>query len=241
MRTFCNKHESKINGVLSCFDRMLFRGYLPLMSGAAMAQFLMSEKVRCDNLKTFLIDNAERVKAHAQEMAASAGRPYIYLASAGMKMERHARELVESDEISEGLVCIFAKLEPCKSFSFKYHKTYPFVNAAKRKCLHIYYYFMDREFGLVHVQIQTWFPLRMQVFVNGHDWLARKLDAAKIKYTQCDNVFVAGGGCEASTKALRSDVFTRLAVGAQPLCSQSESLDGVVDHRYAVLLGDGTV
>jgi hypothetical protein len=190
MRTFCHKHESKISGVLSCFDRMLFRGYLPLMSGAAMAQFLMSEKVQCDNLKTFLTDNAERVKDHAQAMAASAGRPYSYLASAGMKMERHARGLAERDGVDEGLVCIFSKLEPCKSFSFKYHKTYPFVNSAKRKCLHIYYYFMDREFGLVHVQIQTWFPLRMQVFVNGHDWLARKLDAARIKYTQCDNVFV---------------------------------------------------
>jgi hypothetical protein len=33
----------------------------------------------------------------------------------------------------------------------------------------LYYYFMEREFGLVHVQVQTWFPLRMQVFVNGHD------------------------------------------------------------------------
>jgi hypothetical protein len=49
---------------------------------------------------------------------------------------------------------------------------------------------MDREFGLVHVQIQTWFPLRMQVFVNGHDWLARKLDTAGVTYTQRDHVFV---------------------------------------------------
>ena len=27
---------------------------------------------------------------------------------------------------------------------------------------------MERELALVHVQVQTWFPLRMQVFVNGH-------------------------------------------------------------------------
>jgi len=32
--------EDRIHGVLSCFDRMLFRGYLPIMSGWAMAQFL---------------------------------------------------------------------------------------------------------------------------------------------------------------------------------------------------------
>ena len=64
------------------------------------------------------------------------------------------------------------------------------MKPATRKCLHLYYYFMEREFGLVHVQVQTWFALRMQVFVHGHDWLARKLAAAKIPYTQCDNVFV---------------------------------------------------
>ena len=151
MREFCDKHASKINGVLSCFDRMLFHGYLPIMSGWAMAQFLRSENVRCENLKPFLIDNAERVKKHAQDTATVAGRPYIYVASAGMKMERHARELAQSDGIDEGLVCIFAKLEPCKSFSFKYHKKSPFVKSASRKCLHIYYYFMDREFGLIHV------------------------------------------------------------------------------------------
>ena len=50
MEAFCQKHEAKIAGVLSCFDRMLFRGYLPIMSGASMAQFLQSERVNCENL-----------------------------------------------------------------------------------------------------------------------------------------------------------------------------------------------
>jgi hypothetical protein len=190
MQAFCEKHAKKIHGVLSCFDRMLFRGYLPIMSGASMAQFLQSEQVNCGNLKQFLLETSERVKGHAQRMAAAAGRPYIYLPGAGVRMEQQARELAERDGISEGLICVFAKVEPCKSFSFKYSKGDAYVNSAKRKCLHIYYYFMEPELGLVHVQIQGWFPLRMQVFMNGHDWLARKLDAAGIGYTQCDNVFV---------------------------------------------------
>ena len=28
MQEFIRKHEARIDGVLSCFDRMLFRGYL---------------------------------------------------------------------------------------------------------------------------------------------------------------------------------------------------------------------
>lgn len=43
MRAFCDKHDSKIHDVLSCVGRMLFRGYLPIMSDWAMAQFLMGE------------------------------------------------------------------------------------------------------------------------------------------------------------------------------------------------------
>jgi len=33
METFVVKHATKIRGTLGCFDRVLFRGYLPLMSG----------------------------------------------------------------------------------------------------------------------------------------------------------------------------------------------------------------
>ena len=40
MDEFVRKHEDRIHGVLSCFDRMLFRGYLPIMSGWSMAQLL---------------------------------------------------------------------------------------------------------------------------------------------------------------------------------------------------------
>ena len=44
MDLFVRKHQKKINGTLGCFDRMLFRGYLPIQSGWAMAQFLNQNK-----------------------------------------------------------------------------------------------------------------------------------------------------------------------------------------------------
>jgi hypothetical protein len=45
MEEFIRKHAEVVRGVLSCFDRMLFRGYLPLMSGWAMAAFLQNKGV----------------------------------------------------------------------------------------------------------------------------------------------------------------------------------------------------
>ena len=75
-------------------------------------------------------------------------------------------------------------------YSFRFEKGRPYVQGARRKCLSIYYYFMDREFGLIHVKIQTWFPLAMQIYINGQEWLARKLSANGIGYTKLDNVFI---------------------------------------------------
>ena len=37
MDKFIEQHADRITGTLGCFDRVLFRGYLPIMSGAAMA------------------------------------------------------------------------------------------------------------------------------------------------------------------------------------------------------------
>ena len=65
----------RIQGVLSCFDRMLFRGCLPIMSGWSMAQLLQAHEIDCTSVKPFLLANAERVKAQAVARPAStAGR-----------------------------------------------------------------------------------------------------------------------------------------------------------------------
>ena len=74
MKAFLDKHAAKITGVLSCFDRMLFRGYLPIMSGASMAQFLNQAGIKFRNLKTFLTEHAATLKTHAQAMAEREGR-----------------------------------------------------------------------------------------------------------------------------------------------------------------------
>ena len=98
--------------------------------------------------------------------------------------------MVEDEGLQQGLVCIFSVLEPCRTFSFKFQRGRPFVQSARRKCLFLYFYFMDRDFGLIHVKLQTWFPMQVQVYTNGHEWLARKLSSNHIRFSKRENVFV---------------------------------------------------
>ena len=79
MQEFIEAHQDKIAGVLSCFDRMLFRGYLPIQDGWAFAKFLGHHQIRFRSLKDFLISRAEVAKRHAKRMAEQAGRAFQYL------------------------------------------------------------------------------------------------------------------------------------------------------------------
>jgi hypothetical protein len=207
MKTFVDKYADRIHGVLSCFDRMLFRGYLPIMSGWQMAQFFNSRNIRFRKLKTFLVEQAQRVKQHGIDLAKTEGRPFQYVQEKTRK-DDVAKEIAARDKIEEGLIVVFSVLEPCRTFSFRFEKGKPFVQSARRKCLFLYFYFLDRDFGLIHVRLQTWFPLQIQVYVNGHEWLARKLDKKQIRYRKFENAFVWIEDLETAQKL--SDQFSSL-------------------------------
>jgi hypothetical protein len=160
MDQFITKHADKLQGALSCFDRVLFRGYLPFFSGYAMASFLKTRKVQRRDVKRFVLTQAYRLKDHARQMAAREGRPYQYFGERTRK-EDLARQVAERDGITEGLVCVFATVEPCRTFSLRWREGSAFIQSARRKCLILYDSFMDREFGLGHVRLQTWFPLQL--------------------------------------------------------------------------------
>lgn len=78
-------------------------GYLPIMSGWSMAQFLKARDISSGGLKPFLLANDERVKAHALAMAREHERVFQYLAS-NTRKEGAARKLAEREGIEEGLV-----------------------------------------------------------------------------------------------------------------------------------------
>jgi hypothetical protein len=130
MDFFVRKHQKKINGTLGCFDRMLFRGYLPIQSGWAMAQFLNQNQISFRRLKDFLTDNANKINQHAKTMAAKLHRPFQYL-TVPTRKEDLARKMAEDEGIKRRLVCIFSVLESCRTFSFSLKKA-PALWQAKR-------------------------------------------------------------------------------------------------------------
>lgn len=193
MDAFLKRHRSRIVGTLSGFDRILFRGTLRSISYVAgLDRFLGANRVRYTEFGKFVKKVSGRLKAHAEQLAAKHRRPFIHLESSSLCKEDQARRIMERDGVGAGLVCVLSCVEPCQSFNLKTDRATNHLHLvpAQRKCLHLYFYFVDREFGLMHVRLQTWLPMSIQVCLNGREYLARRLERAGIGYRKADNCFL---------------------------------------------------
>ena len=188
MEKFLTKHAEKIVGTTSCFDRANFKGCLPLSWAKAMEQFMDRQGVLIKDFKRFVEGHSERVVAHAKGLAERTGRPYRHLSGPADK-DALAKKIAEQDGVTEGLVCVLAAVEGCQSFKAVYGKGRPRLVGAPRKCRGLYFYFVDRVLGFLHVRIQSWFPFTVQVCLNGHAWLARQMDRHGIAYRSQENAF----------------------------------------------------
>ena len=93
--------------------------------------------------------------------------------------------------MTEGLICLLSCVEVCKSICVVGNRKQRRLQLVSRtrKCKFLYFYYMDRELGLMHIRLQSWWPFDVQVCLNGRSYLQRQLDAEGIGYEKRDNCF----------------------------------------------------
>lgn len=234
MDSFVQRHAEDVIGVLSGFDRVLFRGTLRSISYSdGLDRFLGAVGVRYKDFGDFAQGLSEQLKKRAESVAQAAGRPFVYLYSSGQSKEQFVRSMIQRDGVKEGLVCVLRCVEPCKSFSIRRNEKGQFrFMSQERRCLHLYYYYLDREFGLMHVRLATWLPFGIQVCLNGREYLARRMERAGIAFEQRDNCFVRIDDLPQAQRMMREleqrkwDRFlTALARRVNPLICRRSGLD----------------
>ena len=179
MKRFLERHRNRITGTQSGLDRMLFRGTLRSITHVnGLEIFLYSQPVHLKDFGNYVLKLSARLVEHAKQLAQQAGRPYVYLPSSKDSKEELALQIAKRDSIKQGLIVVFACVEPCQSFDLRKDRATKHLKlvAKERKCQHLYFYYLDREFGLMHVRLQSWLPFSIQICVNGREWLARQMD-----------------------------------------------------------------
>jgi hypothetical protein len=193
MQSFLTRHASEVKGVLTGFDRVRFRGTLRwLASARGLGTFLHHQGVLLKDFKTYAQVLTERIRHSAQRLAEQAGRPVHYLDSSSLRKEDFARHIAERDDVTQGLVCVLTAVEPCHTLTVGPHRETRRLEVRARpgKCLHIYFYLIDRQLGWLNLRLQTWFPFTVQVVINGREWLAQQLCQRRIPHQRRDNCFV---------------------------------------------------
>ena len=195
MNSFVQRHAASVIGVLSGFDRILFRGTLMrLCNGGGLFDLMRKTGYLLKEFGDFCESVTAQVKAASEQVAEAAGRPMMYLSNPSIRKEELAREIARRDGIQSGLVCVFSAVEPCWTFAFNpagrsRGRETKVLTPHRRKCLHYYHYMIHPELGFMHARLQTWLPLSITVCLNGREWLSRQMDRAGLGYVRRENCF----------------------------------------------------
>ena len=212
MKRFIARYRSVITGVLSGFDRLVFRGtLLPLVRDGGMFFFLERASIRLLDFRSFVLSTSERVKQAALAEAGRLGRPVRYLESSKTDKEELARKLLAENPIERGLICLLTAVEPC--MSFEYHRSPDRrergLKLRPRKCLHLYKYFVHPQFGFMSARLQTWFPFNVQICLNGREWLATQFRRrGRSDFKRVDNCFTWLGNPERAQRLMDEQLAT---------------------------------
>lgn len=210
MQQFSEKYHDQIMGVVTGFDRLVFRGSLRRLNygcwddqleaivAIGMEQYLWHNKILFKDYQQHVKRASERLKKESLKPFEKQGLPVVFLRSASVDKEELARRVAGDRGIQTGLVCALSTLEP--SPTFEHRGTH--IIRRDRPCHVLYQYQIHPQLGWMYARIQTWFPFNIQVGLNGREWLARQMDQQGLKYRQQRNCFVWMEDYEQSQKLL---------------------------------------
>src|SRR5688572_26180410 len=166
MHTFLQRRGSEVKGSLSGLDRIRFRGTIRwLASWRGMGSFLATCGVLLKNFKPWAQSLTRQILQATDQLVETTGRPLVYLPSSQERKEERAQAIAAADGITQGLIGVLKCVEPCQTFEVGPNRASKHLDlrCISGKCAHLYFYLQHRQFGLMHVRLQTWLPFTVQV------------------------------------------------------------------------------
>jgi hypothetical protein len=256
MQTFLSQFENVILFVLGAFDRVVVKGRIQVLSFAEGVEMCLNARhIRYfDYEKQYAAPYRDSLVAHVKNLASNAGLEIEYVERKNFRMDDKIERIIEKRGSHPGLVHIFSVKEPGPQYKPWYD------NDRKRACmrqrqglyLHYYLYYIDERLGLIYVRVGTYLPSELQIYFNGHSYLAAQMMKKNIGHTKVENTFTSIDNprkayCiadELSGKTL-SSVFNAYARKIIPFISDFE--DGYrwtfwqAEYSYDIVFKDRTV
>jgi hypothetical protein len=194
MDMFVQRCADKIKGVITGFDRIVFKGCLrPLMFAEGAMAFFRSRAVLNKNYKDWVEAQSDLLVARANTYArATCGKGITPIPSCHERKEKIAHDQQRRLGLQQGLIGVWSCTEACSTYRARYDAQagFPQLRFEYARCKHLYFYYDHPVYGFMSVRLQTWFPYGIQIALNGREWLRRALTRHKIPFVLHGNKFL---------------------------------------------------
>jgi hypothetical protein len=198
MTRFQLHHQDSIRFGYSCFDRIILHGSIPefchTARGGHIRWFLESQR-HVKPCRKYFAQVSSEYHERVESYARNSGVDILDLnklprASAGEDLRRE--ELVRPYFLNlgtrPGLAVI---LKARESARMAVHFAKKGLVGVESRFVNVYYFYrIDPQCGPMFVRICPYFPFNIDVWMNGHNWLARQMQHEGIDFVQRDNLFV---------------------------------------------------
>jgi len=225
METLVERYKNIITGVLVCSDRLVLSGTLPVICNSqTMTSYLYSKHIKIFDYAIFAEPYRLKLKENAERLAKENNIKIEFIRKSNTRKESIISKKLEERGLEPGLVHILETMETCPTYKPWHNKQTgkTYLTDGTSKCSTYYFYFIDELLGLCYVRVPTWLPFRLQIYFNGHNWLAAKLKEANINYKMLDNAFIEIDDWEKANEIVRTlkveELHNRLNIFSNTYC-----------------------
>ena len=198
MEDFARLFGSLLVFVYHCFDRVVIRGHLPLLTRPEnIVHFFRDVHGVGAITKEVLRQRTTEYNRWVEAFASNHKLP-IEWAEKGVRKEDHVRPWLQRMERQDrcGVYFILKSMELGTTFRSappKYTTTdpdYRILSRQRSRYTHYYFYIRDPVLGPIALCVGSFLPFSITYYLNGHHFIEQRLRAAGVRFRKNDNAFV---------------------------------------------------
>ena len=244
MENFTEQYKEKIIGVLHGFDHIVIKGYISrFYIDKSFYYFISKEGCLLKAYKDYVQRKTEELKKHIEKIAEETNCYKVFLSSSEIEKGEIAKKILEENPQKEGLLCILSAVEPCYAITVRKNPASGMLERKReyRKCTHYYFYYNDRDFGLMFVKLQSWLPYTIKISLNFKEYLKKQLEKKEIKYksyknsiTEVEDISKAQQLASRVVEKKWHQVFDNFAKKINPFTEHIEEITGHIAYSWCI-------
>lgn len=199
MESFLQLFGTMIAFTYHCFDRIVIRGYLSMLSRPEHIVYFFRDVLGIPCItKEVLVRRTVDYQNWVESYARNHGIP-IEWAEKDVRKEDRVRPFLRSAKRSQsfGVYFILKSMEQASTFRSVVPKfttddpDYRILKKSRSRFTHYYFYIFDDVLGAMVLRVGSFLPFQTTWYLNGHNFMERECIRQGITYRMNDNAFVS--------------------------------------------------